>query len=156
MDVTLQTSTQSRFEVLTAILMKSRVLRDVTPCRLVDGWCWFRLQGMFRVRVVQRHVSLSLRINAALHPRRYESSAKSAVYMLRNSVGLSPNDCRSGNAAVDVFFPRPRYLINGTIFGRNLLKAKCVFRFSVPSGQSFWLQIQRSRVRFPALPDFSE
>ena len=25
-----------------------------------------------------------------------------------------------------------------------------------PSGQSFWLQIQRSRVRFPALPDFSE
>ena len=24
------------------------------------------------------------------------------------------------------------------------------------SGQSFWLQIQRSRVRFPTLPDFSE
>ena len=24
------------------------------------------------------------------------------------------------------------------------------------SGQSFWLQIQRSRVRFPALSDFSE
>jgi len=24
------------------------------------------------------------------------------------------------------------------------------------SGQSFWLQIKRSRVRFPALPDFSE
>ena len=24
------------------------------------------------------------------------------------------------------------------------------------SGQSFWLQIQRSRVRFPALPDFSK
>ena len=24
------------------------------------------------------------------------------------------------------------------------------------SGQSLWLQIQRSRVRFPALPDFSE
>ena len=24
------------------------------------------------------------------------------------------------------------------------------------SGQSFWLQIQRFRVRFPALPDFSE
>ena len=23
-----------------------------------------------------------------------------------------------------------------------------------PSGQSFWLQIQRSRVRSPALPDF--
>jgi hypothetical protein len=22
------------------------------------------------------------------------------------------------------------------------------------SGQSFWLQIQRSRIRFPALPDF--
>ena len=26
--------------------------------------------------------------------------------------------------------------------------------FSHASGQSFWLQIQRSRVRFPALPDF--
>ena len=33
------------------------------------------------------------------------------------------------------------------------------FEFGPPlwsSGQSFWLQIQRSRVRFPALPDFSE
>ena len=32
-----------------------------------------------------------------------------------------------------------------------------LFSFSVcylSSGQSFWLQIQRSRVRFPALPDF--
>ena len=26
--------------------------------------------------------------------------------------------------------------------------------FKFLSGQSFWLQIQRSRVRFPALPDF--
>ena len=26
--------------------------------------------------------------------------------------------------------------------------------FPWSSGQSFWLQIQRSRVRFPALPDF--
>ena len=32
-----------------------------------------------------------------------------------------------------------------------------LFVFGPPlwsSGQSFWLQIQRSRVRFPALPDF--
>ena len=32
-----------------------------------------------------------------------------------------------------------------------------LFKFRQPlwsSGQSFWLQIQRSRVRFPALPDF--
>ena len=29
-----------------------------------------------------------------------------------------------------------------------------VFSLIVFSGQSFWLQIQRSRVRFPALPDF--
>ena len=27
-------------------------------------------------------------------------------------------------------------------------------RYLWSSGQSFWLQIQRSRVRFPALPDF--
>ena len=130
MDVTLQTSTQSRFEVLTAILMKSRVLRDVTPCRLVEGWCWFRLQGMFRVRVVQRHVSLSLRINAALHPRRYESSAKSAVYMLRNSVGLSPNDCRSGNAAVDVFFPPPTLSHKRHDFRKKFIEGKmCISIF---------------------------
>ena len=34
---------------------------------------------------------------------------------------------------------------------------RIVFRLRPPlwsSGQSFWLQIQRSRVRFPALPDF--
>ena len=38
----------------------------------------------------------------------------------------------------------------------------CIFKFLVvlfgpslwSSGQSFWLQVQRSRVRFPALPDF--
>ena len=39
---------------------------------------------------------------------------------------------------------------------RELLK--CVVAVKGPplwsSGQSFWLQIQRSRVRFPALPDF--
>ena len=35
---------------------------------------------------------------------------------------------------------------------------RCLGRYNsfviVHSGQSFWLQIQRSRVRFPALPDF--
>ena len=33
----------------------------------------------------------------------------------------------------------------------------CIYFTGPPlssSGQSFWLQIQRSRVRFPALPDF--
>ena len=34
------------------------------------------------------------------------------------------------------------------LFGRSRLTALW------SSGQSFWLQIQRSRVRFPALPDF--
>ena len=36
-------------------------------------------------------------------------------------------------------------------------RLKFQFRYGPPlwsSGQSFWLQIQRSRVRFPALPDF--
>ena len=34
-------------------------------------------------------------------------------------------------------------------------EAVTIFRPSLwSSGQSFWLQIQRSRVRFPALPDF--
>ena len=33
----------------------------------------------------------------------------------------------------------------------------CVYRPPLwSSGQSFWLQIQRSRVRFPALPGFTE
>jgi len=38
-----------------------------------------------------------------------------------------------------------------------LTQVVCVMRPPLwSSGQSFWLQIQRSRVRFPALPDFSE
>ena len=47
----------------------------------------------------------------------------------RNNVALSRNQCCSGNAAVD-FVPPAHIVINGTIFGRNLLKAKCVFIFS--------------------------
>ena len=55
------------------------------------------------------------------------------------------------------------YLTNGTIFEGKLLNIEWVFWISLQlvsrpplwsSGQSFWLQIQRSRVRFPALPDF--
>ena len=53
----------------------------------------------------------------------------------------------------------------GTLEGRRILllpriEPKChgFSTSSLPplwsSGQSFWLQIQRSRVRFPALPDF--
>ena len=41
----------------------------------------------------------------------------------------------------------------------NYLKITGIINNGPPlwsSGQSFWLQIQRSRVRFPALPDFSE
>ena len=39
----------------------------------------------------------------------------------------------------------------------QILFCHIVYVFRPPlwsSGQSFWLQIQRSRVRFPALPDF--
>ena len=36
-------------------------------------------------------------------------------------------------------------------FGKELVLYRPPLWFS---GQSFWLQIQRSRVRFPALPDF--
>ena len=38
--------------------------------------------------------------------------------------------------------------------GRILLIYETVWPPLWSSGQSFWLQIQRSRVRFPALPDF--
>ena len=42
---------------------------------------------------------------------------------------------------------------NGAYF--ELKKGICLPRPPLwSSGQSFWLQIQRSRVRFPALPDF--
>ena len=48
------------------------------------------------------------------------------------------------------------------VFGNTCTCIYCVFvlfRLCIgpplwSSGQSFWLQIQRSRVRFPALPDF--
>ena len=37
----------------------------------------------------------------------------------------------------------------------DLFKLQCDVRPPLwSSGQSFWLQIQRSRVRFPVLPDF--
>ena len=39
-----------------------------------------------------------------------------------------------------------RHVLSGDIYNPPLWS----------SGQSFWLQIQRFRVRFPALPDFSE
>ena len=42
----------------------------------------------------------------------------------------------------------PEGLVNYSVY-------VCVYRPPLwSSGQSFWLQIQRSRVRFPALPDF--
>ena len=42
-------------------------------------------------------------------------------------------------------------LKTGSVFSQSV----CLFRQPLwSSGQSFWLQIQRSRVRFPALPDF--
>ena len=34
------------------------------------------------------------------------------------------------------------------------IRVSCIGPPLWSSGQSFWLQIQRSRVRFPALPDF--
>ena len=41
---------------------------------------------------------------------------------------------------------------------RKAVNFVCISDFGRPplwsSGQCFWLQIQRSRVRFPALPDF--
>ena len=39
-------------------------------------------------------------------------------------------------------------------FSWNLISEYCSRPPLWSSGQSFWLQIQRSRVRFPALPDF--
>ena len=40
------------------------------------------------------------------------------------------------------------------IEGLYLFVVFCDRLCGLSSGQSFWLQIQRSRVRFPALPDF--
>ena len=42
-------------------------------------------------------------------------------------------------------------------FNRRVDNKRTPFQKVLPlwsSGQSFWLQIRRSRVRFPALPDF--
>ena len=44
---------------------------------------------------------------------------------------------------------------NLTVLLLNFCAVICLLRPPLwSSGQSFWLQIQRSRVRFPALPDF--
>jgi hypothetical protein len=48
-------------------------------------------------------------------------------------------------------------LVHKTVFGSSLpLQTRITFEWPSPwsSGQSSWLQIQRSRVRFPALQDF--
>jgi hypothetical protein len=56
-------------------------------------------------------------------------------------------------AAVIILLPENQKALSKTKLGVNCL----YFVASTPlwsSGQSFWLQIQRSCVRFPALPDF--
>ena len=45
-------------------------------------------------------------------------------------------------------------LPNSYIFPENMIHVAVLRPPLWSSGQSFWLQIQRSRVRFPALPDF--
>ena len=62
---------------------------------------------------------------------------------------------------VKLIFGRHIYVftVSGFKFRWRVLEGKSRrFRFKRPplwsSGQSFWLQIQRSRVRFPELPDF--
>ena len=47
----------------------------------------------------------------------------------------------------DIIFNQPAIFKDGQVKIRPPLWS---------SGQGIWLQIQRSRVRFPALPDFSE
>ena len=49
-------------------------------------------------------------------------------------------------------FGRESLLVNRVLI--NLIPRMAVRPPLWSSGQSFWLQIQRSRVRFPALPDF--
>ena len=75
--------------------------------------------------------------------------------------------CRNRNARIKCMkFPACclRYFVNGdnllALCSRVLLTPPLCFQLTIygptlwSSGQSFWLQIQRSRVRFPALPDF--
>ena len=75
----------------------------------------------------------------------------------------------SGSKIFSYVIPIKRTILGGKT---RLLNTKCVFWFPLQllpetflivgrtgpplcsSGQGFWLQIQRSRVRFPALPDF--
>ena len=54
-----------------------------------------------------------------------------------------------------------RWLLSVCVNSHGLLYIKkniyiyiYIYIYIWSSGQSFWLQIQRSRVRFPALPDF--
>ena len=48
-----------------------------------------------------------------------------------------------------IIFPRPLGFLSSFVFASSTWRPPLW-----SSGQNFWLQIQRSRVRFPALPDF--
>ena len=79
----------------------------------------------------------------------YETFVRYTVYISmislpRNELRDKVIQCfRQSNAAY-VKIQNKYYCILGTVLRPPLWS----------SGQSFWLQIQRSRVRFPALPDF--
>ena len=86
-----------------------------------------------------------VKFNSYGHPFKLSGKRKLDV----NSVVMFfPIDCaRTHRPQMCVFFYRVCYFMIWTVI-------VCMGPPLWSSGQSFWLQIQRSRVRFPALPDF--
>jgi hypothetical protein len=60
--------------------------------------------------------------------------------------------------SLSLFHPEFYCLLGSVYYAITFWGLYCILRGKWPplwsTGQSFWLQIQRSRVRFPALPDF--
>jgi len=102
--------------------------------------------------------------------RDYTKSLSLSPVLIRNSLPINPNIlCSTWIKKFVHFCEAAKYYIHKIAVSFEALIRPLTYRKPKfdkvygkdgphvwSSGQSFWLQIQRSRVRFPALPDFSE
>ena len=90
------------------------------------------------------------------------TTMKTVIYLKMKEKILSNNKTRNGvTSKVNSYFKltaKARYFFRFSVLSPLIIKFCLVITCTRPplwsSGQSFWLEIQRSRVLFPALPDF--
>ena len=137
-----------RLEILDLYVIKLvKASRCLSECRLRKLWCAYDLVYLFCCRNERLCKSCSLMIRIFCDIKPYHS----AIFMTfrKNNTVLSKRSLS------DTASYQGRCKSTEALLWEPLTSQK--FSVSWPlwsSGQSFWLQIQRSRVRSPALPDF--